>query len=101
MKYARPVDHSELKDGSDIRMIDVIDTSNFEPRPEWGQTDEALLDKIFEHQKDEWAAAGQWFVAVPETVEPCAFDNGDGTFTNPEDKPPEVNIPEEPVDQPA
>lgn len=58
-KYARPVSV-----GGEIRMYDVVDMANYEPRPTWGQTDDALLDRIFAPNKALWVAAGQWFVQV-------------------------------------
>lgn len=72
MKYARAVDHSAKQDGSDIRLIDVVDVSIYTPRPDWGQTDEALLDRLFA-QVGGFAA----FIEVPDHVEPCAVKVGD------------------------
>jgi len=43
------------------RAVDIVDTAIYEPRPSWGQTDEALLDRIYENHKAEWLSANQWF----------------------------------------
>lgn len=97
-KYARPVDRG---DGV-IHMIDVFDPSIYNPRPSWGQTDAALMDRIFEHQKTEWIAAGTWFVAIADAVKDCAtFSGGDymdaGSFANPPPPPgPQPNTPNNP-----
>lgn len=97
-KYARPVDHS--KNATDIRMLDVIDTAIYSPRPEWGQTDDGLLSKIFAPEKAKWVAAGTWFVTVPNGVQPGArfagkdyldaasYLNPDGSNGNGEFPPP-------------
>ena len=70
-KYARflwrhnEVDHS-------VHLVDLIDTSVYEPRPSWGQTDDALLSKIFEPNKDQWVADDEWFHQVPDACQPGA-----------------------------
>lgn len=71
MKYARPVTV-----GSQVRMYDVVDTDAYNPRPVWGQTDEALLDRIYSGQKEAWVSKGQWFVEVPPRVQDCAVHTG-------------------------
>jgi hypothetical protein len=76
-KYARP-----MTVGSQVRMIDTVDTADYDPRPEWGQTDEALLDRIFSNQKAQWAAANQWFVQVCDGVQPGAVYSG-SDYMNP------------------
>ena len=77
MKYARLVDHSRDNDGSDIRALDVVDTAIYSPRPAWGQTDEALLNRSFESVGG-FAA----FSIVPNHVEPSACKVGDD-YENP------------------
>lgn len=76
-KYARmiPIDGQH-------RVVDVVDTSVYEPRPEWGQTDEQLLGRIFAPNKDAWVEAGQWFVLVPLGVQNGAVHTG-GDFMDP------------------
>lgn len=72
-RYARFVDG---------RVIDIFDPSVYVPRPVWGETDAALMDKIFAEQKAAWLAAGAWFQAIPDDVEPGAYINQDGSFEN-------------------
>lgn len=77
-KYARLVDHSETHDGSDLRVVDVFDPSVYNPRPSWGQTDSALMDRIFENHKKAWIAAGHWFVQVHDSViDYCKYSGND------------------------
>ncbi len=68
MKYARIVEG---------RIVDVVDPSVYSPRPDWGQTDEDLLNRIFE-------AVGGFaaFKEIPDHIENGAFDNGDDTYEN-------------------
>lgn len=68
MKYARFVDHSNLGDGSDIRTIDIVDTSVYVPRPTWGTTDEELLNRMFAPNKAAWVDAGAWFTPIPDAL---------------------------------
>lgn len=74
-KYARPV-VVENKDGPQTRMMDVFNPAIYEPRPEWGQTDSDLMDRIFSNNKAAWVAAGVWFVAVPDRVQDGAVHTG-------------------------
>lgn len=76
MKYARPVDCSDAKDGSDIRMLDLFDTDSINPKPAWFSGDESMLSRIFSHQETEWRAKGEWFIPVPGHVEPYAYKTG-------------------------
>lgn len=68
MKYARDVNG---------RMVDLIDTAVYEPRPGWGQTDEDLLNRIM-------AVVGGFaaFVAVPQGVQPYTTHAG-GDYADP------------------
>lgn len=78
MRYGRPVD---CGDGPGIvRMQDVVTASS--PLPEWAATPEEWLAVMFANQKPAWEAAAQWFVAIPDGVQPCAFHTG-GDFTDP------------------
>lgn len=77
------------QDGPQVRMVDVFDPTAYEPRPDWGQTDEALLDRIFANSKAAWMAAGQWFVGVPAGVQDYAVHTGEdfcdpASYTNPD-----------------
>lgn len=74
-KYARPVTVPSF-DGNQIRMVDVFDPSVYNPLPDWGRTDEELLDRIFSNNKAAWVAAGVWFVAVPDRVQDGAVHTG-------------------------
>jgi hypothetical protein len=108
-KYARPIPV-----GNEVRTIDVVDTAAYEPRPEWGQTDDALLERLFAPQLEaQWKAAGQWFVEVcagvqpgathtgSDFTDPASFLNPDGTDGNGNAIPPAVQPVEEPVPPPA
>ncbi len=65
MKYAR------IAEG---RVLDFVDTAAYNPRPEWGQTDAALINRIFE-------AVGGFaaFQMIPDYVQPYeeVADNGE------------------------
>lgn len=77
-RYARSVNFNGQK-----FITDIVDMAVYTPRPSWGQTDDALLSKIFANHKDEWTAAGEWFFLLPDdTVTHWAIDNGDGTYKN-------------------
>lgn len=66
-------------------MIDVVDMAAYDgvPRPEWGKTDEEFLSHMFSNHKADWVAAGEWFVQVPEDVQPCAFLIAPGKYQAP------------------
>lgn len=87
-QYGRPV---VIDSGgtSQVRIYDVVDTAVFDPRPSWGKTDDALLTGMFKPNKAAWAAAGQWFVAVPAGVQAGAIHVGSdygaaSSYTNPD-----------------
>jgi hypothetical protein len=61
-------------------MQDVVTVSD--PLPTWAAAPEEWLSVMFANQKSAWEAAGQWFVAVPGGVQPCAFHAG-ADFTDP------------------
>lgn len=68
MKYARLVDG---------RVLDLVNTDDYDPRPEWGQTDRDLLDRIFE-------AVGGYaaFTMIPNYVKPYEEVTKDGFETD-------------------
>jgi hypothetical protein len=71
-KYARPV-----AVGDQVRMTDIVDTAMYEPRPSWGQTDDALLARLFSPQlAAEWKGAGEWFAEVCAGVQPGTTHTG-------------------------
>ena len=78
MKYGRPVNHGDA-DGK-RRMIDVVDLP--ETLPVWAEDADAWLSRMYQNQKAGWLAAGEWFVAVPNGVRPCAVHTG-SDYTDP------------------
>jgi len=70
-KYGRPVDHSAAQNGSDIRMIDVVEVPD--PLPSWAANAAAWLAKQFP------TLTG--FVQIPDSIQPCAKYNGGGHMT--------------------
>lgn len=62
-------------------MCDLVNTADYSPRPDWGQTDEALLEKIFAPNKAEWESANAWFVTVPDRMQGAVHAGSD--FTDP------------------
>lgn len=72
MKFGRPVDHGD--GNGKVRMIDVVELP--QQLPSWGSTPEAFLTKMYENQRAAWMQASQWFVQVPDGVQPCAVHTG-------------------------
>lgn len=72
--------YARLVDG---HATDALNTADYNPRPTWGQTDDALLSGIYAQQKAAWFVTGQWFIAVPDTTISGDIDNGDGSFSHP------------------
>lgn len=90
MKYGRPID---CGDGAGIkRMTDVVTISD--PLPEWAPDAASWLDTMFGNMATNslgtgWKQTGQWFVPVPDGVQPGAFHNGADfsdplSYTNPD-----------------
>jgi len=69
-RYAKKFTYPE-----NTRLVDVVDVPS--PLPEWAADDTAWLAIVFP------TLTG--FVLIPENVLAGALDNGDGTYTNPED----------------
>lgn len=95
-KYARPVSI----DGAH-RMVDVIDTSDYEPRPSWGQVDADLLDRIFAPNKITWVNANAWFVPTLDGVQDGAVHTGEdysdpSSYINPDGSDGNRHFPDEP-----
>lgn len=71
-KYARFLwKHNEVDQL--VHLVDVLDAAIYEPRPSWGQTDDALLSRLFAPNKTQWLSDAEWFVAVPSGVQNGAF----------------------------